>query len=399
MKGRNRFLNLLTLVIYLFFFYGLIFCKKKEVVSQPIFLETKDVIKKGETVELVLERLLDDRLLINQILDLLHSCNFPFRRCLPGDSIIILKKDGKFQQITYYRHPTIAYYIFNVDSFFTLAMKYPYIEKSNLLIAGAIQSTLYESMIKIGETPELVYRFADILAWEIDFTTETQNGDSFYILVEKSFCDSQFIGYSHIQMVRYKGFIGDYFGIYYKNPDGYDDFYNLKGESLRKALLKSPLKYSHISSYFSKRRFHPILKIWRPHHGLDYSAPTGTPVSSVGDGIITYKGWKGGYGNLVEIRHKNNFKTRYGHLSRFAKGIYVGKRVKIGELIGYVGSTGLSTGPHLHFELHKEGVPINPLTVRLPRAPSVKREYLKEFEQLRDSMLVVIADTTTQSKK
>ena len=194
------------------------------------------------------------------------------------------------------------------------------------------------------------------------------------------------MGYLDIIAAYYKGEVGDYYGIYYRDPDGNEDYYNLKGQSLRKSLLKSQLRYSYISSYFSKRRYHPILKVWRPHHGLDYSAPVGTPVASIGHGTVTYKGWKGGYGNLVEIRHKNNFKTRYGHLSRFAKGLYKGKRVKMGELIGYVGSTGLSTGPHLHFEMHKNGAPINPLRVKIPRAPSVKKKYMADFQQRCDSL-------------
>jgi murein DD-endopeptidase MepM/ murein hydrolase activator NlpD len=243
----------------------------------------------------------------------------------------------------------------------------------------------------------LIYRFADIFGWEIDFTTETQKGDSFFLMLEKSYCDSILIGYSSIPIVRYKGEIGDYYGVYFLDRDGYDDYYNRNGESLRKSLLKSPLKYSHISSYFTKNRYHPILKRWRPHHGLDYSAPTGTPVSSIGDGTVTYKGWKGGYGNLVEIRHKNGFKTRYGHLSRFAKGINSGGRVKMGEIIGYVGSTGLSTGPHLHFEMHKDGTPINPIKVKLPRAPSVKTAYLKEFKAQGDSLAALLQSGLTKT--
>jgi murein DD-endopeptidase MepM/ murein hydrolase activator NlpD len=126
-------------------------------------------------------------------------------------------------------------------------------------------------------------------------------------------------------------------------------------------------------------------------------APRGTPVSSIGNGTVTFKGWKGGYGNLVEIKHMNNFKTRYGHLSAFAKGLYQGKKVKMGELIGYVGTTGLSTGPHLHFELHKNGVPINPLKVDIPRAPSVKQEYHALFEQKRDSLMLLITEPESLS--
>jgi murein DD-endopeptidase MepM/ murein hydrolase activator NlpD len=217
------------------------------------------------------------------------------------------------------------------------------------------------------------------------------------VYYEKTFCDSTFVDYQNLIVMRYKGEVGDYYGFYYCDPDGCEDYYNEKGESLRKSLLKSPLKFSYISSYFTEARYHPILKVWRPHHGLDYVAPRGTPVSSIGNGTVTFKGWKGGYGNLVEIKHMNNFKTRYGHLSAFAKGLYQGKKVKMGELIGYVGTTGLSTGPHLHFELHKNGVPINPLKVDIPRAPSVKQEYHALFEQKRDSLMLLITEPESLS--
>jgi len=373
-------------------------CKKekKELVkqSEPVYKELKRVLKRNENLQPVLKNFLNDQQVVDGILKLLKTCDFPFRQCLPGDSIIITKENDVFKKLTYFQNPKTVYYILNNGNLLTLSMKYPYITREKGILAGCINSTLYESMLKIGEKPTLVYKFADILAWEIDFTTETQNGDSFFVLFDKVFCDSQFLDYENISFVGYKGKVGEYYGIYFRDPTGYDDYYNLKGESLRKALLKSPLRYSYISSYFSKRRYHPILKVWRPHHGLDYVAPIGTPVSTIGDGVVTYKGWKGGYGNFVEIKHKNNFKSRYGHLSRFAKNLYAGKHVKMGELIGYVGSTGLSTGPHLHFELHKDGRPINPLTVKLPRAPSVKKEYYKQFEQVRDSLLTFVSQNS-----
>ncbi len=343
------------------------------------------IVKKGENLELILNTIVPQPT-TTAIIDALNKGGFPFRKCLPGDSIAVHTQNDTFIELMYHQSRTSEYYVRNHQDHYTVAMKLPYIDTTLCLLRGEIVSTLYESMLEKGETPNLVYRFTDVFAWEIDFVTDTRTADSFYILFEKTFCDSQFVDYQNIIAAYYKGESGDYVGIYYRDPDGHEDYYNLKGESLRKSLLKSPLRFSYISSYFSKRRFHPILKVWRPHHGLDYVAPVGTPVSSIGNGTVTYKGWKGGYGNLVEIRHKNNFKTRYGHLSRFAKGLYKGKHVKMGELIGYVGSTGLSTGPHLHFEMHKNGVPINPLKVKIPRAPSVKKEYKTDFQAHADSL-------------
>ena len=392
MKSRWHELFLLTSQLLIFglilFFTG---CPvKKKTAPEPVISRTFTTIKRGETIEIALNRLVD-RVFANTVINTLKGADFSFRRCLPGDTITLVKKDSQFVELIYKQSPLVIYYIKQSSPYLTVSMKCPFIKSVECFLEGCISSSLYETMIEQGETPELIYRFADIFSWEIDFTTETQKGDSFYIVFEKSFCDSVLVGYSRISIVRYKGFVGDYYGMYYLDPNGYDDYYNKKGESLRKSLLKSPLKYSHISSYFSKKRYHPILKIWRPHHGLDYSTPTGTPVSSIGDGSVVYKGWKGGYGNLLEIRHKNGFKTRYGHLSRYAAGMSNGKRVKMGEIIGYVGSTGLSTGPHLHFEMHKDGVPINPMKVKLPRAPSVKSAYLNAFLHQSDSLVALMA--------
>lgn len=348
-------------------------------------------MKKGETFEIALRKLIPDPATVAEIIAFTDQMEFPFRQCRPGDSLIVRRRDGTFESLTYRQSLTVIYYLSRENGELVMSMKQPIIEIVPASLCGRINSSLYETIINAGETPELVYRFADILAWEIDFTTETQNGDSFYVLFRKQYCDSTFIGYSDVSYVRYTGNVGEHSGFYFCDPDGYFDFYNRKGESLRKALLKSPLKYSYISSYFSKSRYHPILKIWRPHHGLDYCAPIGTPVSSVGDGVVVFKGWRGGYGNLVEIRHKNNFRTRYGHLSRFAANLRLNHHVKMGEIIGYVGSTGLSTGPHLHFELHKDGVPINPLTVKLPRAPSVNPAYRPAFDRICDSLSATAA--------
>ncbi|UCG93359.1 MAG: M23 family metallopeptidase [candidate division WOR-3 bacterium] len=382
--GLSRTIVLLLLAI-------LIACpKKRKEVVEPVITETKYVVKKGDNLENVLKKLLSQSDMNGVILEALGNAGFSFKKCKPGDSIIVTKKDDEFLKLEYRKTLMDVYYVLRDSGTLCVAVKFPYIDTVQCLLKGALQSTLYESILEIGETPYLVFRYADIFAWEVDFITDTRTGDSFYVFIEKTFCDSVFLDYGNVKFARYNGELGDYYGIYYRDPDAHEDYYNLKGESLRKSLLKSPLRYSYISSYFSKRRFHPILKVWRPHHGLDYVAPIGTPVATIGDGIITYKGWKNGYGNLIEVKHKNNFKTRYGHLSKFVKGLYNGKRLKMGELIGYVGSTGLSTGPHLHFEMQKNGVAINPLRVKIPRAPSVKKNYMSDFQQHCDSLLTVI---------
>jgi len=383
----NGLKSILPASCNLFIILTLIGCQaKKNVTHEPVVHEIRRVMKKGQTLDEVLNEMLSPEHTLG-IIAALKNADFPFRRCIPGDTVHVVLRGDAFVTFSYVHNYAETYYVNRCEDLLTVAMKYPYIDTVSCFIRGEINSTLYETILALGETPNLVFRYADVFAWEIDFVTETQNGDSFCVYIEKTYCDSLFIGYGNIILTRYKGNVGDYYGIYYCDPEGHEDYYNLDGESLRKSLLKSPLRYSYISSYFSKKRFHPILKVWRPHHGLDYSAPTGTPVASIGAGVVTFKGWKSGYGNLVEIKHMNNFRTRYGHLSKFVKGLYKGKRVTMGELIGYVGSTGLSTGPHLHFEMHKNGAPINPLKVQLPRAPAVKKKYLAEYEMMRDSLI------------
>jgi len=372
------------LIILFFLIAG---CSREpEFIITTIVTETKHVVEKGENLETILDKLsvADYRA---DIITALHKAGFPFRKCLPGDTISLVKEDSKFSHLTYRQNYQNIYYVKKESGCLSVAMKYPYFDTMLTYINGSVNSTLYESMLAYDETSQLVIRFADVFAWEVDFFTDTQDGDSFFIYFDKIFCDSVLVDYGLIGFARYKGAAGDFYGFYYCDPEGHDDYFNRDGQSLRKSLLRSPLRFSYISSHYSKRRYHPILKRWRPHHGLDYVAPIGTPIATIGAGRVTFKGWKGGYGNLVEIRHANNFRSRYGHLSRFAKGLYVGKRVKSGDLIGYLGSTGLSTGPHLHFELHKNGVPINPMRVDIPRAPSVNKKYMDAFIAHRDSVL------------
>ncbi|MEW6676269.1 MAG: M23 family metallopeptidase, partial [Nitrospirota bacterium] len=168
--------------------------------------------------------------------------------------------------------------------------------------------------------------------------------------------------------------------------NGTADYYDAEGKSLRRVFLKAPLSFRRLSSQFSRSRLHPILKIYRPHHGLDYSAPTGTPVSAVGDGTVTFSGYKRQYGKLVIIRHPNGYKTYYGHLSKIRKGIKRGIKVKQGQVIGYVGATGLATGPHLHYEIRINNKPVNPLVLKLPQGKKIPEKIMAEFRNLKSQI-------------
>jgi len=265
---------------------------------------------------------------------------------------------------------------------------------------GVISSSLFNAVGEAGEQDQLALDLAEIFAWDVDFNTEIQAGDSFQVAVEKMYLDDRFCRYGRIlaaefvrgsRTLRAVRFDGDRATGYYA-PDG---------TPLRKAFLRSPLKFSRISSGFSRARFHPILKTVRPHLGVDYAAPVGTPVHAAGDGVVTLAGWKGGYGKAVRIRHANGYETLYGHLSRIS--VKSGQRVSQGRRVGAVGRTGLASGPHLDYRMVRNGVFVNPLKVISPPAEPVPAAERTAFERLRDTRLAfldggspaaALADTT-----
>jgi murein DD-endopeptidase MepM/ murein hydrolase activator NlpD len=257
-------------------------------------------------------------------------------------------------------------------------------------IQGEIGSSLWESMIEECRNPELILKFAEVFEWEIDFLTEPQRGDSFRLIFEEYTMDGNFVKYGDILAAEYRSGSQITQAVLYQTPGGRKDWYEPSGKSVRKAFLKSPLNFRRISSRFSYGRFHPILKRYRPHLGVDYAAPTGTPIVSSADGVVIYAGRSGGLGKVVEIRHANGFVTSYGHLSGIAKGIRSGSRVKQKDLIGYVGSTGLSTGPHLDYRVKVNGRFVNPLRMVSPPVEPVKPEHLADFKAHRDNLLYAL---------
>lgn len=227
---------------------------------------------------------------------------------------------------------------------------------------GSIQRTLWGSAVELYNLdPELVLNLADLFASEVDFFTDIQQGDKFRILYEKRYCQGRPLGSGRIFAAEFVNKGETFEAYYYKDSEGKGGYYDSKGHSKKKMFLATPLQYRRISSHFSKSRLHPILKIRRPHLGVDYSAAKGTPVETVATGTIEFVGWKGGYGNTILIKHNKQYTTLYAHLSKFADGLKKGQKVQQGDLIGYVGSTGLSTGPHLDFRLSKNGEYVDPL--------------------------------------
>ncbi|MBN2644052.1 MAG: peptidoglycan DD-metalloendopeptidase family protein [Desulfuromonadaceae bacterium] len=248
-------------------------------------------------------------------------------------------------------------------------------------IAATIDSSLFGSVAAIGESSELAARLMDIFAWDIDFIRDIREGDYFVALVEKRYRDGNLAGYGDLLAAEFSNQGRSYFAIYF-NDGSTSSYFDEQGKSLRKAFLKAPLSYTRISSGYTKRRFHPVLNKWKPHLAIDYAAPTGTPIRAVADGTITQKSYDKSNGNKIRIRHPNSYETTYIHMSKFAKGMKKGRHVSQGEVIGYVGMTGIATGPHLDFRVFKNGQPINPLKMESTPAAPVTSARQAEFDQL-----------------
>lgn len=248
-------------------------------------------------------------------------------------------------------------------------------------IGGTITSSLYQAVKDAGEDTSLVGFYVDVFAYDLNFYIDTHQGDSFRMIVEKEYLNGEFLRYGHVLAAEYRGDAGTFRAFYWKPPGaGEGRYFDEKGQSIEKTFLKTPLKYSRISSGFNPRRMHPILHVRRGHMGVDYAAPTGTPVWAAASGVITFRGKKGGAGNCVMLKHDNGYQTTYMHLSKFRKGQDVGKRVRQKDVIGYVGMTGLATGPHLHFSVKKGGGYVDPTKIKMSRGASVARKDRAAFE-------------------
>lgn len=254
------------------------------------------------------------------------------------------------------------------------------VEYREFSAGGTITSSLSEAAEKAGISYSLALALVDIFKWEVDFARDVQEGDEFRILYEKAYINGEFIkngrilaaefinGGKRLQAVRFEDDDGELVG-----------YFTPKGDSLRRGFLRTPVSFGRISSGFSKKRFHPIKKTWRAHKGVDYAARKGTPIFAVADGVVQLAGRKNGYGKTVILRHGSKYTTLYAHMNGYAKGIRSGKRVSQGQVIGYVGSTGLATGPHLHYEFRVYGKHKNPLKVKLPKADPIAQKYLATF--------------------
>lgn len=350
-----------------------------------------DIVKKGETLSGLLAKNGISLTNINPVIESFKTI-YSVRRIKPGERYEISTDSlGNFISLAYSPSVEKEYLVFagkNGDYFakeqqLQLTTKIKYLD-------GVIQTSVYEAILNAGESPELLMSFTDIFQWDIDFFIDPRIGDRFKIVYEKIYLDQsdEFVRYGKILTAQYISTSDSLTAFYFDNSPGDDGYYDVHGGSFQKTFLKSPLNYRKITSYFTSSRRHPILKIVRPHYGVDYAAPKGTPVSAAADGVVIDKGYDKGIGNFVKIRHKNaRFVTLYGHLSRFESGTAKGERVKQKQVIGFVGQTGLATGPHLHYAFYDNGRPYNPLRIKNTSADPVLSENQERFVTTKLEML------------
>jgi murein DD-endopeptidase MepM/ murein hydrolase activator NlpD len=362
-----------------------IFNKQENVGEYGKYREISGTVRRGETLFNIFKRY---NLNITELFRIKEaSANIhKLREVYPGQPYkIIIDDNNRINSFIYWIDDDSVLNIYRTESGFCAEKKAVEYEKRTLHLGGVIKDNLISSVGNGRENMMLAMQLSDIFAWDIDFASDIRNGDAFKIVAEGFYLNGEFKKYGNILSAEFVN-NGEASHAYRFEHDGNIDYYDDEGKSLRRAFLKAPLSFRRVSSGFSINRFHPVLKIYRPHHGLDYAAPEGTPVSAIGDGTVIFAGKKGQYGNLVIIRHPNGYKTYYGHLSRFGSGIKSGTRVKQGQVIGHVGSTGLATGPHLHYEVRVNNRPVNPVTVKTLKGSAIPKRLMAEFRGFKNQM-------------
>lgn len=264
-------------------------------------------------------------------------------------------------------------------------------------LGGEIEGSLYRSMKRSGEDTSLVSFFVDVFAYDLNFYIDTHPGDTYRLLVEKEYYEGEFMGYGNVLAAEYQGKSGTFRAFWWQKPgSAQGKYYDSKGKSVEKTFLKTPLKFARVSSGFNPKRMHPVLHVRKGHWGTDYAAPPGTPIWSAAPGKITFRGRRGGAGNCVIVKHENGLQTTYMHMSKFKSGQRVGSRVRAKDVIGYVGSTGLATGPHLHFGVKKNGRYIDPQKMKMTRGLGVARKDMAKFKADTQARVAALAKIGTE---
>lgn len=344
---------------------------------EPTTSIQKGTVKPGDT----LAAILGPHISSTEIHSLAQQCSkiYPLSRIVAGRGYEITSEADGFKKFVYDIDSEEKLIIESGDDGFTINRVPIEYEVRTALVQCKITDSLFQAIDDAGEHELLAYKVADIFEYDIDFARDLREGDTFRVLLEKRYLDGSFAGYGKVFAARFDNQGKPHYGMAFAEDGRKHYYYNLEGRSVRKAFLKAPLKFTRISSSFSWRRLHPILHEYKAHPAIDYAAPVGTPVRTVGEGTVSFVGMNGAAGRMVTIRHLSGYETMYLHLNGFARGIRSGARVDQGQVIGYVGSSGRSTGPHLDFRMKQNGKYINPMSVKTPPALSISGKAMPAF--------------------
>ena len=345
--------------------------------AEPEYDQLTLKVGRGDTMEKMFRR---NQLDIGQLMAIaqLDAAKRQFRRIKPGDEFVIEHHEGKIVSLYSKIDLTNALQVRRDDEGFNAEIIDRPIEKKKRFAYGVIETSLYESAAAAGISDKTVMNIAGIFAWDVDFVLDIREGDNYYVQWEEIWQDGEYVTDGEIIAAEFNNDGEQHHAIRFIDDDGRTDYFTPSGESVRKAFLRSPVDF-RVSSSFNPNRLHPVLKTRRPHRGVDYAAPHGTPIKATGDGKVIFRGTQTGYGNVVILQHGGNITTLYAHMSAFNKTARLGTRVRQGQTIGYVGKTGLVTGVHLHYEYRLNGVHRNPRTVALPDAEPISSKYRERF--------------------
>jgi len=336
-------------------------------------------ISRGETLPSLLQRLgvnAEDR----QAFTASARQSGMMKGLTPGHSVMArVTTSGRLMLLRYLASDTNLINVNRDNESFNFSEQTIHAEMRPIMRSGEIQNSLFGATDAADVPDRIASEMAEAFSGDIDFHKDLRRGDHFSVIYEAYYFDGSLIKTGRLLAAEFINQNQKYQAIYFKDPQGRDGYYSAEGQSLKRAFLKSPMPFDRISSGFTSGRLHPVLQIWRAHKGVDYAAPTGTPVRAVADSVVTTAGRQGGYGNLIVLNHQGPYSTAYGHLSRFGKGIKRGAKVSQGQVIGYVGATGLASGPHLHYEFRINGIQRNPLTLNLPTAYPLSNRYKAQF--------------------
>jgi len=361
--------------------------QEAERIREQVILPTEEKVPKGENFTAALQKFgLSAEEAASASAAAQHAFNL--RQVRAGNTITVGRSvEGTLREINYKIDSDRMLKIVPEDGGFTALIKEIPSKMEVAAVTGRVDDSLFNAVEDAGESAELAMRLAQIFGYDLDFYTDPRQGDTFRMILEKKkYANGQTAGYGRILAAEYENAGKKYQALLFHDPAGRPGYYSADGKSLQKAFLRSPLKFgAAVTSHFSRSRFHPILKTYRPHMGTDYGAPVGTPVQTIGSGRVMFAGRKGGEGNMVQITHPNGYETMYLHLSRMF--VRTGEHVEIGKTIGLVGSTGLSTGPHLDFRILQKGQYKNFEKLGLPPSDPVSKKNLPEFAAVREKWL------------